>query len=228
MTEQYWDRNIGEWGKFYLGISHSGEDLIGPEWFTACYKASIGRIEARLMQERYRLTMEFINRRIHPGTRVVDIGCGTGIFTLAMLKRGATVVALDSSNHALELTKRLVGEKAPDLLDNLELIKSDIGRDPMTTCDAFLAVGVTPYLHSIETFFANTLPQSRFGFVSILDSSHWANLLRKQVGLLNVRKLNAFSPNLVEHSWRNYDFELEKSTSLGTGHLQEASKRTQS
>jgi hypothetical protein len=29
-SEDYWNRNIGEWGKFYLNLSHSGEALDAP------------------------------------------------------------------------------------------------------------------------------------------------------------------------------------------------------
>ncbi len=220
-SDQYWNRNIDEWGKFYLGISHSGEELTGPKWFAQAYKASVGRHEAQLMKERYRYTLEFIQRRVSPGMRVVDVGCGTGIFALAMLRQGAEVVAVDYAPRALDLTRQLVKDQSPDLLPNLRLIQADVAKDPIPECDAFLAVGLTPYLVSIDSFFAHVVSRSGGGFVSLLDASHWANRLRQTLPLLNVRRLNFPKREVVDDGWKEYGFHVVWERRLGTGFLQE-------
>jgi 2-polyprenyl-3-methyl-5-hydroxy-6-metoxy-1,4-benzoquinol methylase len=45
-----------------------------------------------------------------PGRRVVDVGCGVGRFTHALLRLGAKVTACDQSGWALERTARLCAE----------------------------------------------------------------------------------------------------------------------
>jgi len=92
-SEEYWNRNISEWGKFYLGISHSGESLKEVPPFVSAYKASIGRIEARLMKTKYDATMNFVQQSVTEDCVFADLGCGTGIFTLPALRQAASVIA---------------------------------------------------------------------------------------------------------------------------------------
>jgi len=106
--EDYWNRNIGEWGKFYLNLSHTDEEMNAPRWLSFIYRHTVMPIEARLMSRRYRLTMELISRFVREGMVVVDVGCGTGVFTVELLKRGALVKAVDHALQALELTRALV------------------------------------------------------------------------------------------------------------------------
>ena len=224
VNNSYWDRNIEEWGRFYLGTSHSGETLNGPQWFSDVYKKSIGRHEARLMGIRYALTRDFIRRRVSAGTTAVDVGCGTGVITLELLKSGAQVVAVDFAPRALELTQELVARELPESGDRLTVRQLDIQVDAIPECDLFLAMGVTPYLPSMEIFFHNTLPHSSHGFVSFVDQRHWANQLRRKVPALNVRNLQFFDSSKVAALWAQFGFELITSTSLGTGYVQEAQR----
>ena len=59
-AKEYWDKNIANWGKFYLEISHSGESFDAPKWLGLLYHRTIVPIEARLMTQRFELTMNFI------------------------------------------------------------------------------------------------------------------------------------------------------------------------
>src|SRR5687767_13377298 len=45
---------------------------------------------------------------IGPGTRVLDLGCGQGDLTLALLERGATVTAIDISPRMIEVARQRV------------------------------------------------------------------------------------------------------------------------
>jgi 2-polyprenyl-3-methyl-5-hydroxy-6-metoxy-1,4-benzoquinol methylase len=49
------------------------------------------------------LIAEGVNLR--PGIRVLEIGCGTGLFTEAFAKTGATIVAADISSELLEIAR---------------------------------------------------------------------------------------------------------------------------
>ena len=53
---------------------------------------------------------DFIAKYVRLGDRVLDAGCGPGRFTVAAARLGATVTALDISEHQLELAEERVGE----------------------------------------------------------------------------------------------------------------------
>lgn len=65
------------------------------------------RPAARWLRERVH---ERLGLHVKPGTRTLDLGCGTGIDSLWMAEHGAQVTALDASAAMLEITrKRLAG-----------------------------------------------------------------------------------------------------------------------
>ncbi len=53
---------------------------------------------------------DFIRRYVRAGTRVLDAGCGPGRFSIAVAQLGATVMALDLSEHQLQLARERLGE----------------------------------------------------------------------------------------------------------------------
>ena len=61
-------------------------------WFTTPIGKLVKKIEARL-----------INELLEPATgeKILDAGCGTGIFTLDFLSRGTQVIGLDVSRPML-------------------------------------------------------------------------------------------------------------------------------
>ena len=61
-TKKYWNENIDKWGELYLEVSHSHESLHAPAWLDFLYKKIIMPREARLMTERFHLTISFINK----------------------------------------------------------------------------------------------------------------------------------------------------------------------
>lgn len=53
--------------------------------------------------ERVRITADLVDPR--PGRRVLEIGCGSGVLTDVLCRRGASVVAIDRSPKAVERTR---------------------------------------------------------------------------------------------------------------------------
>lgn len=69
---------------------------------------------------------------IEPGNRVLDVGCGTGFATEALLERSDDVHALDQSVHQLGRAQRKLGDAA-------HLYRGDAERLPFAT-DSFDAI----------------------------------------------------------------------------------------
>src|SRR5688500_7622258 len=65
------------------------------------YEHFMGRWSARLAEP----FLEFAG--VEPGSRVLDVGCGTGTISHALARRGATTVGVDASESYLDGARRL-------------------------------------------------------------------------------------------------------------------------
>ncbi len=135
------------------------------------------------------------------GDRVVELGCGTGQVTAALIRRGARVTAVDALPEMLEATRR----RAPAA----ELILGDI-----TTADLGPVVDrvvISFVLHNLDsTQRAEVLKRAADalapgGSIGVLD---WAPTRPTRTGALWRRCLSTFEPstNVVEL----LDGELER------------------
>lgn len=77
-----------------------------PEEYDAWYKTSLGAISDRLEKE-----LVFSLIEIKQGDAVLDVGCGTGNYTIELAKRGADVIGIDSSEEMLAWA-RIKAQKA--------------------------------------------------------------------------------------------------------------------
>ena len=80
--KDYWDKNIERWGQFYLEESHLGEEFYSSKFVSFIYRIFVVPIESRLMEQRFKLTMDFVENFSKPGITFADVGCGTGILLL--------------------------------------------------------------------------------------------------------------------------------------------------
>jgi SAM-dependent methyltransferase len=205
--QDYWEKNITEWGAFYLDISHGHERLNGPAWLNWVYKHTIVPIEAKLMAKRHEITTKFIRENVKPGVVFADLGCGTGIFVVEALMQGAAKVqAVDFTSSALEATKKLVEKFAPEKADLVQYYKLDLQADKHPVSDVSICVGVTPYMQNLEGFLGNAMSATKLMLCQFSAPDNWANRIRTLVPFLNVRKL-------IFHSRRNVDAVLAKLSS---------------
>jgi 2-polyprenyl-3-methyl-5-hydroxy-6-metoxy-1,4-benzoquinol methylase len=217
LTHDYWERNIGNFGQFYADMSR--EEFDAPGWLQRIYRRTIMPLEQKLMKKRYEVTMRFIDEYVLPGMTAVDIGCGTGIFTVEMLRRGANVIALDYATSALDITKDLVDRVLPDKSSNVEYLHVDVTEGRLPPSDVAIAMGVTPYVADLEKFYENVLPTTNTFYCLIVDPAHWANRIRKMFPLLNVRRMNFFERSLADSLLNQYDFRLIRRDPFATGYL---------
>jgi SAM-dependent methyltransferase len=220
--QQYWDQNIEKWGELYLDISHGRETLVGPAWFCAAYNASIGRLERKLMADRYARTMAFIDTYISPETIFSDLGCGTGIFVVEALRRGAIVNAIDFSPSSLAITRQSVNRYCPGARVNYQQL--NVQTDELPASDVTLAMGLTPYLTDLDAFMDRALPSTKLWLCLFVDPEHWANRIRSAFPLLNVRNLQYYNRRDVDRLYAKYRWKLIKRESFATGYIDLASK----
>lgn len=58
------------------------------------------------------LSLRLIERHVHPNLDVLDLGCGSGILSVAMAKLGANVVAIDNDAISVQATQIAVEQNA--------------------------------------------------------------------------------------------------------------------
>lgn len=89
----------------------------------------------------YNYTMQYLAGRSQQ--RILDVGCGTGIYSIELAKRGNRVTALDACKEMIDATATLV--KRERLAERLETVCGDYlkwSRDTTTNYDLVLAIGV--------------------------------------------------------------------------------------
>lgn len=189
MTKQsmkdYWQNNIENYGKFYNQTSD--ENIVAPSILKMVYKKTIFPLERKVTLERYRKTMDYIEANVKQDMVVVDLGCGTGIYTTELLLRGAKVIAVDFVESALLATEKKVKEMVPEMTDSVEYLLLDIMEKDLPESDIVFAIGITPYIDSIEIFFKHILPTTQKVYCLFLNKLHWANRIRNYLEILNVR-----------------------------------------
>lgn len=215
----YWDENIEKWGELYLEQSHAFEDFNAPRWLNWVYKKTIYKLEARLMKHRYAITMKFISDYVKPGMRFNDIGCGTGVFTIAALQRGALVNAIDFSEKALEITQQRILKHVPDFIENAKFYHLDAAQEPLPKAEISIAMGVTPYISDLASFYKNILTNTDTFYCLLTDSENLMNKLRGKLPFLNVRRLIFYNRAQVNELINLYHFKLLSRTKFATGFI---------
>ena len=97
-------------------------------------------------QLEYRTTMAFIRRYIPKGAKIIEIGAGTGRYSVALAKEGMDVTAVELVKSNLDILR----ENGRDL-DNLKAFQgdaADLGRFDDDSFDAALVFG--PMYHLYE------------------------------------------------------------------------------
>ena len=106
-----------------------------------------GDLQSRIIQDRLRKVLEFVDGLGLPqGARVLDIGCGAGLTSRELLKRGFQVVAMDIAPRMIELARSNCAEaaaagQAEFRVGDVEDLASEEG-----AYDLVVAMGLIQYL----------------------------------------------------------------------------------
>ena len=85
---------------------------------------------------------------LRPDARILEVGCGAGLITVALAAGGYTVDALDSTIAMLQMTRDEVARHGAQ--DRVRIQSADVHALPFLaqTFDLVIAIGVIPWLHS--------------------------------------------------------------------------------
>ena len=75
--------------------------------------------------ERYTVWKYYIDKYSDSGNCVLDVGCGSGVFSFYLAKKNRKVIAMDASDEMLEICK---AKKKRHASKNVEILKCDINR----------------------------------------------------------------------------------------------------
>ncbi|MDB5411185.1 MAG: Methylase involved in ubiquinone/menaquinone biosynthesis [Rhodospirillales bacterium] len=106
-------------------------------------------VVAVIHQHRLELALSWTDGlKLPAGTRVLEVGCGAGLATVALAERGFVVDATDPSGLMLEHTRERVGRSG--VSDRIRVGHADahVLLFPDNSFDLVMALGVYPWLHS--------------------------------------------------------------------------------
>lgn len=134
------------------------------------WSSTAGRIRA---ERRTRFLVE--GARLGPGVRCLELGCGTGEFTVRLLESGCKLVALDLSEANVRRCRERVDGRAEVIVGNAETGDGLAGRE----FDAIVGVSVLHHLDvraCLERTFAHLARGGRFAFSepNIANPQVWA------------------------------------------------------
>ena len=110
------------------------------------YRTTRGMVLPRRLQAAFELGA------ISPGMRVIDIGCGRGEIALHSSLAGADAYAVDYSDDALRLTRRILDEHGGEVRDRVFLQRADAQHLPFAeeTFDRAFMLDLVEHLHPAE------------------------------------------------------------------------------
>jgi SAM-dependent methyltransferase len=130
------------------------------------------------------------------GKRVLDAGCGPGVYSARLIEEGAEVVAIDASQKMIDLARQRLGEA-------VTLRQADLGR-PLTfldnsSFDLVLSPLVLDYIEDWHSTFAEFFRVLRPGGHFVFSVSH--PLFDESYFQTN----DYFKTELVGCEWRGFD-----------------------
>ena len=105
-------------------------------------------LRSRHGQLEYAVTMHYIHRFIKPGDKVLEIGAGTGRYSIALAKEGMEVTAVELMESNLDILRR--NSRGMDHIRSYQGDAADLSRFDDQTFDMTLVLGPLYHLYEAE------------------------------------------------------------------------------
>ena len=99
-------------------------------------------------QVEFLTTVRYIQRYLSPGDRILDVGAGTGAYSLYFARRGYSVSALELTQRNIEIFRSKLTPQDPIDLQQGNAV--DLSRYPDDAFDVVLVFGPLYHLHSMD------------------------------------------------------------------------------
>jgi len=156
-----------------------------------------------------RKDMEIIAELVPPGSRVLDLGCGSGEL-LAHLRdhRQCSGYGVEiADDNVLACTQRGVNVIQLNLEEGLAIFEDQ-------SFDVVLQLDTMQHLRNTERMLRETARVGRIGIVSFPNFAHWANRLRVASGRMPVTKAMPFewynTPNIRVGTYADFEVLARK------------------
>ena len=180
-----------------------------PDAYDAWYETPLGAVSDRLEKE-----LVFSMACVKKGEKALDAGCGTGIYSIELTKRGALTTGVDSSGGMLDRAK----SKAVKDGHNIDFVCADALTLPFPDnyFDLVLSIGMLCYTEEREKALLEMRRVLKPGgriIIGVLNKwSPWA-LFRRTKGLFKetiYNKAEFIAPPYLELSLGRAGFEVKK------------------
>jgi 2-polyprenyl-3-methyl-5-hydroxy-6-metoxy-1,4-benzoquinol methylase len=107
-------------------------------------------VYSRIHQQRNALVLALVEQlRLPAGSRILDVGCGSGLTAVALAQRGYRLDAVDTVSAMLELTRQKAQQA--EVSERVSAGLGDAHQLPYAdeSFQIVIAMGVTPFLHSL-------------------------------------------------------------------------------
>jgi ubiquinone/menaquinone biosynthesis C-methylase UbiE len=183
-------------------------------------------VQAEIIRDRHAAVLDWVDGlALAPGSRVLEVGCGAGFMSIALIRHGFHVCAIDSVSAMVELARRNAEESG--VSSNLSCEVGDVYSLEFddASFDLVLAIGVIPWLErtvsAIHEMARVTKPGGNLvlttancaGLASLLDPINCPALqpLKLKVKKLFVNLgLRHSTPGKVYHGNRSFDKTIRR------------------
>ncbi|HZK35153.1 MAG TPA: 50S ribosomal protein L11 methyltransferase [Bacillota bacterium] len=197
VKEEDWSSS---WKKYYKPIRVSDRIVIKPSWesYTQREGEQVLSLDPGMAfgtgsHETTMLCLQAIDKNIRPGSKIIDLGCGTGVLSIASLLLGAkSVTAIDHDSKAVEVAKEnaslnRVEDRMSiihgDLLDKVEgrydIVVANIIADVIINLTGY----ITDYMEPDGLFISSGIILDRLlETISAIENAGLEIIQRKEIG----------------------------------------------
>lgn len=160
-------------GRFFSDFAETWDSLYGGKrnplwrWFDSTFRRDV--------YERYELTFERVGTDLK-GKRVLDVGCGSGVYCFEAARRGAKVVGIDAApnmiTHARATSMELGLERECQFL--VGTFPADVqGSEISDPFDYAIALGVMDYVSDSQSFLSAMRRSVKRAAILSFPGNHW-------------------------------------------------------